>query len=757
MVKVSFWLSASALALAFCSPAAAQPASTQPTDTSSAQPTDQTNSGEVIVVTAQRRRENLQTTPISASVISGTELSNRNIVSVDQLQFAMPSVTIDNFGQGLEFNIRGIGKAEHNTQTTTGVITYRDGVATFPGYVQEEPYFDVASIEVLRGPQGTIAGQNATGGAVFVTTNDPQINGGSHGYIQGQFGNYTDAGLQGALNIPVSDTFAARLAFYTERRDGFYHITGPAGSRYTGHNGDLDEAAVRLSLLWRPTSRLTITSKTDADYIDMGGYPADPYYDRFSVLPGTTGPNPYRTDLFHITANSPQGARDKFIREILRIEYDLGGGTMFRSVSGVQVANTNYRADLDGRADVAIIPTLPAFGTPGANATFFDTVNERILSQEFNIVSPDNRRFTYLLGAYAQWNRYHFLEPFQFIINTPPPGAGIYVLQGINPERSLAVFGQFGFRLTPRLKLEVGGRYTESRTRNDVQVNQFGLPIDDQETANFHNFSWKASLGWEVNQQNYIYAFRATGFRPGGLNVPVGFGLATPPFGSEHVTSYELGWRANFMGGHIRTTVNGFYNDYRNFQVIVGYPTFPTFGIELNVPNTTHIYGGEAQIEAHLGHFYFDVGASYVHSRLGGFFATDARVASFTPCNIVTGPASPSCINLDGREQTYAPNFSFNAAAAYDIVLSPHDTLTPRVNYGHVAAQWATLFENPNFGDRLAARNIWGAQLAWAHGPWTVTAYTTNFTDQHYVGALISGLDVAGPPRQYGVRVLRLF
>src|SRR5690349_6152601 len=122
-------------------PAQAQtspPASSSGTSASS-NSTNQDDSN-VIVITAQRRSENLQTTPISASVISGTELTNRNIVNVDQLQFTMPSVTIDNFGQGLEFNIRGIGKAEHNTQTTTGVITYRDGVATFPGYVQEEPY-----------------------------------------------------------------------------------------------------------------------------------------------------------------------------------------------------------------------------------------------------------------------------------------------------------------------------------------------------------------------------------------------------------------------------------------------------------------------------------------------------------------------------------------------------------------------------------------------------------------------------------------
>jgi len=737
MKRFAFWLSASAAVLAYCGPAAAQtPPSTSSTDNA-------TEDEPVITVTAQRRSENLQTVPISATVLSGQDLANRNIVNVDQLQFAMPSVTVDNFGQGLEFNIRGIGKGEHNTQTSTGVITYRDGVATFPGYLQGEPYYDIASIEVLRGPQGTIAGQNATGGAVFATTNNPIINGGVHGYLQAQGGNYSDLGLLGAINLPVSDTFAARVAFYTERRDGFYDITGPGGAAYTGNNGDLRMAAVRLSLLWRPTDRLTIVSKTDLDHMDFGAYPASPFRNRFRFFPvGSSTPNPTYSDLFDITANSPQHARDKFVRTSLRIDYDFGGATL-RSITGVQAANTTYTADLDGNAT--------------GNSFFFDSVDEELYSQEFNLVSPNDRRFTWLLGAYAQWNKYHFLRPFQFLIGTPPGNPLTeYKLEGENPERSLAVFGQIGFQITPRLKLEIGGRYTESRTRNDVQIVQFGLPLDDQQTARSNNFSYKVSLGWEVSPTNFIYAFRATGFRPGGLNVPVGLGLPDP-FLPEHVTSYEIGWRANFMGGHIRTNVNAFYNDYRNFQVIIGYPAFPTFGIELNVPNTTRIYGAEVSIEAHLGHFSFDIGGSIQHSSLGTFFATDPRLPSFLPCNPATGPASVTCLNLNGREQTYAPNATFYAGAQYEFVLGNGDKIIPRLNFGHVAGQWATLFENPQLGDRLEARNILGGQLAWTHGPWTVTLWSTNLTNQHYVGALNSGLDFAGPPRQYGLRVLRTF
>ena len=143
---------------------------------------------------------------------------------------------MNNFGQGIDFNIRGIGKAEHNSQTTTGVITYRDGVATFPGYYTAEPYYDLARVEILRGPQGTFVGENATGGAVFVTSQDPVINGGHTGYISAQAGNYGDFGAQGAINLPAGDKFAARVAFNAEKRDSFYDITGP----YTGDDGVQD-------------------------------------------------------------------------------------------------------------------------------------------------------------------------------------------------------------------------------------------------------------------------------------------------------------------------------------------------------------------------------------------------------------------------------------------------------------------------------------------------------------------------------------
>ena len=754
-------IGASLAALAWCGAAAAQ---TAPATPATQAPLDDTKAGQEaqsgdIVVTATRRTENLMTSPLSATVLSGTDLANKGVVNVDALQFAMPSVVVNNFGQGNDFNVRGIGKAEHNTQTTTGVITYRDGVPSFPGYFQAEPYYDVANIQVLRGPQGTIVGQNATGGAVFVNTNDPVINGGIHGYLNANYGNYNDVGFQGAINLPISDTFAARVALFAERRDIFFTIHGAGGTNYPYDEGKMGFMAARLSLLWKPSDRFSILSKTDVDWLDSGAYAASPFYQHSDAYPG------YRRDLYDIQLNAPQAARDKFVRSILKVEYDTAGGVKFRSVSGIQNGNTMYQADLDGTASNIGNPTTITALNPGgtvSNQAFYDSVTETQFTQEFNIISPDDQRFTWLVGAFGMWNTYFFPKPFSnFTIDTCygfDLPACKYQLAGRNPERSLAGFGQVGFKLTPTLKFELGGRYTASRSTNHIDIRQYGTPISQVQTTTSDNFSYKASLGWQATRTQYLYGFVATGFRPGGLNTPVGLGVPAP-FEPERITSYEAGVKSEWAGGHLRTTLTGFYNDYKNFQVIIGYPTFPTFGIELNVPNATKIYGFEGQVDASFGGLRLGAGVNVLHSELGSFFASDPRLPATGACDPLTGSATnaANCVDLGGRRQTYAPNLTFNLSGEYEVKFANGDSLTPRANFGHVGNQWATLFQNESRGDLLEARNILNAQIAYTHKSWTITAYGTNLTDQHYVAALNSGLYFAGAPRQYGVKLLTVF
>ena len=189
-----------------------------------------------MTITAERRTTNLQTAPVAASVIAGAQLQNEGIQTLDDLQFHTPSLTVADFGQGNLFNIRGIGKDLTNVQTPSGVVTYWDGVASFPGFFADPPYYDISNVEVLRGPQGTFAGQNATGGAVFITTNDPRL-GSFSGDIEGQYGNYNDGLVRGFVNMPIGDTLAVRIAFNGERRDSFYNVAGPWTTPFGGTPG----------------------------------------------------------------------------------------------------------------------------------------------------------------------------------------------------------------------------------------------------------------------------------------------------------------------------------------------------------------------------------------------------------------------------------------------------------------------------------------------------------------------------------------
>jgi iron complex outermembrane receptor protein len=755
-MKRNLSLSASVFALVCCSAAYAQEAS-------------KSNEGgvETVVVTAERRSENLMKTPISADVISGNDLTAKGVAKVDDLQFNAPNVTIDNFGQGIDFNIRGIGKGEHNSQTLTGVITYRDDVPTFPGYFTEEPYYDISSVEVLRGPQGTFVGENATGGAVFVRSNDPVIGGGYDGYAMAQYGNYNDTMLQGAVNIPITDDFALRVSGFGDARGSFYTIrdADPADNcphqKYAGckpgyNPGDVQWGAGRISALWKPTDALTVAFKYDGDYLDSGAYPASPNYEGFKTFGGGVA-NPFYSDILHVSANAPMLALDRFQRAVLKVDYVLPDGVTLRSVSGYQEGNTSWSTDLDGTDYGALNYT----GFP-KDWTFFDSVDETIWSQEINVISPDTGRLTWVVGAFAQSDLYNFPKG-QFDTGVPH-GTLDSTLYGKNPEIAFAGFGQVAYAITNSVQAQFGARYSYSRTANDVTWDQYGTLIPNlHQLATSDAFTYKAALNWSVDENNFVYGFVATGYKPGGLNPPI-YTFAVPaPFKPERVTEYEAGWKATLFDGHVRTTFDGYYNDYKNFIVTVAYPAFTLpisgFSTEVNSPTTTKVYGLEAEADAVFGNLSFGFGLGLNHSELGKFYATDARRGDLLglPCDPATGPASATCFNVKGNPLTYAPSVSYDVSASYRFDLEGGDKLTPRVNFGYVSGQWATIFDVADQGDRLSPRNLLGAQLEWQHDTYSVSLYGTNLTDQHYETALLFPLRFAGAPRQYGIRLFKAF
>src|SRR5882757_10392288 len=288
---------------------------------------------EQIVVTAERRSTDLQLSPIAATVLTGEELTKRNVNTVDSLMFNTPSLTVQSSGENALVNIRGIGKSDGGAQDSSGVLIYRDGVSTTPnGLISDEPYYDIASIEVLRGPQGTFAGQNATGGAIFINEANPTLDR-FGGWVEGQYGNYNDARVRGALNIPLTDTLAIRLATDNENRDTFFHMSGP----YTGNPGKLHSTNWRLSTLWRPTEDFTAVLKLDYNYIDHGGSPASPF----------TG---LTKNIFNVASDSHLAGLERQYRIVLQLSERFANGITLKSISGYQDGRLSYSLDADGTA-----------------------------------------------------------------------------------------------------------------------------------------------------------------------------------------------------------------------------------------------------------------------------------------------------------------------------------------------------------------------------------------------------------------------
>ncbi|HLI65346.1 MAG TPA: TonB-dependent receptor [Caulobacteraceae bacterium] len=756
--------SASGLALATAFAAIAHPAAAQTQSQPTPAAATTSSSSPEVTVTAERRTVNLQTAPLAATVLSGAQLQKMGVYNVDQLQFLTPSLTVTNYGLGEDFNIRGIGKEETNVQTPSGVVTYRDGVATFPGFFTQEPYFDLASVEVLRGPQGTFAGQNASGGAIFITENQASTSA-AHAFIEAQYGNYNDVRLRGWLNMPVNDNFAIRIAVHAEHEDSYYKVSGP----FTGDPGRLQDFDGRISLVWTPTPQWRIALSNDSVYYDNGGLTA-------SVLPLPPAPN-YPTyaisnGLFNTVDDVHSLGISYWNRSVLNVGYTFSNGTVLKSITGYQAGYIASQASIDGNLNGDSFPVKAA---------------ENIASEEVNLISPNTGRFKWVVGAYYQDDVVRI--PFGltgFDIHTPPLDI---LLHYTTPKTTEAVFGQATFDLTDRLQLVAGARYTHSQfTLSDTtSLLLFGLPGAifglPPETAhavqNDDKVTGKIDLNWKINDTNFVYAFIATGHKPGGINTtPVPFGPAAfpvVPFQPEDLTDYEIGWKPTFFDGHLRGQFDAFYTTYQKFQLsfataVGGGGGAPGQSIIRNVPGTTVIWGLEAQAQGVFGDFSFDVAADYLNTRLGGGAQRLGDPSGF-----------PELIG--GNRMVYAPQWTFDVGAQYVFHMGDGSTLTPRFDYSYIGDQWASPFEGRDltlpsafaalerYAYHLAPVNLLNAQITWDKAHTHVTLFGTNILNDKYfyetgqsappiapgVGVGFGVLRQAAPPAEYGIRVSRDF
>jgi iron complex outermembrane receptor protein len=695
---------------------------------------------EEVVVTAQRREESAQSVAIAVTALSGDELNDKAVTRLDDLQFASPALTITDAGLSRSVNIRGIGLASGSPAVTAGVATYVDGVFQ-PPIATGTAFYDIATVEVLRGPQGTFVGSSSTGGAIFINSRSPVL-AQTDGYAELMAGNYSTWGAQGAINVPVSDTLAVRFAGNHRRHDSYYSDGGPLHS----DAGKLEETSGRFGLLWQPGSSFQALLKAEMTSRDTGGYAYRP-------IPTTQYASLRSSDIRQLTYDDPAENDERAFQSTLELRYELPSGVVLRSLSGFQNKRINNLYDSDATIQPAVSPG--AFPR-GIQDQF---VRERVWTQELNLISPTDDAVDWIAGGYYQRNRIDVV--IDQLSDGFPTDIDIH-----NRKSGTGFFAQVGYKFTPSVKLNVGGRYsTFDVTQLGAVIIGRGIPVPPFNSvglqvanlAGTHDdgrATGKVALEWTPNENHLFYGFLARGYKPGGFN------SATSEFDPETVLDYELGWKATLLEGRLRTQIGGFWNDYSSFQLDLLNPESGQVQTQ-NLPDAT-IRGLEAQAQARIGAWGVDLGVAYVDSKFSDVQFINQRAlppgTNLPQCAPGVPPGTPAtCFDYSpfvtsatGRTMLYSPEVTYNAGVDYTFALG-EATLRPRINYAYIGEQYTSLLYSP-VTDRLAARGLLSAQLTYSRESWTLEAYGTNLADKEYVSGQFGNNEFYGAPREYGVR-----
>lgn len=690
-----------------------------------------------IVVTAQRRSENLQKVAIAVTALDASQLEAKAVVQLADLQSATPSLSITNAGQTQSVNIRGIGLASNSPNATAGVATYVDGLFQ-PPIVQFNSFYDLASVEVLRGPQGTLVGSNSTGGAIFLTSRSPRIDDQS-GYATVGYGTDNSYAVEAATGVPVSDTLALRVAGFVRGHDSYYTDAGP----FHNKAGKLEEKGGRVGLLHQ-TDSFQALAKVQYNDARTGGYAYQP-------IPGTYFAPYAPRDDFGLSYDTPTMHREEALITSLELRKTFANDIVLRSVSGYQDKTIRSLDDIDGTR-------APA--SAGGQVAWDYYANEKQYSEELNLISPEEDRFNWILGGYFQRN----VIDVRILENS---GGFPTDILPQNKRTTTGLFMQGNYDLNDQFELQLGGRYSHYKATGSGGVivgrgipgfPPTGVEVSDLSGAHKESvFTGKANLNFNMDEDNLFYVFAARGYKPGGFN------SMESRFKAETVWDYEMGWKSTLLNGHIRTQVAAFYNDYSNFQFDILDTSSGQSGIR-NITNAT-IKGLEAQVEGQFGGFRFDGGVSYVDSRLnGGVPYVNTRPlppGTLGPqCPAGAPSAPPLCFNYmpfmavtKAGPSLYAPTWSGNIGAQYTFSIDDQTTLVPRLNYSYVGKRYSYIGYSP-ISDRLGAYDLISARLTLNRDNWRVELYATNLTDERYVAGMASASSnqFLGSPREIGLR-----
>jgi len=645
-----------ALAVSAWSPAFAQVSSI---DTDQQAESTALDAGEIIV-TAQRRAERLKDVPISVTALSADNLETAGVRDLFDIGLIAPGVKIQQYNGAILPMVRGVSSKTVGAGVDLPIATYVDGVYIGSPYATSS-FNSIERIEILKGPQGTLFGRNATGGLIQIVTRDPKHTpGGSADFTYANFGTLR---AQAYATGGLSDTIAMDIALGAQAQDRGWGINLANGQDVNKLHHEL---VARSKILFTPTENLEI--RVSGDYADQHNSRFATQRPAFGVIP----PAPYGPAFlggdFDIASDRQPDFRSRGGGGSLRVDYDLGAIAL-ASISAYR--KSSY--DLTFDSDYTAFPGRYA-STRGEDEQF---------SQELQLQSDNSSRLNWTIGAYYYWADGRF-NPIGTITygTAPTPGAplpetGRYTLAD-QTTQSLAGYGQASLKLTDALQVTLGLRYTNEKrelTASAYTVNPDGSAVvttpEFGRSVEFNKLTWRAAVDYHLSPNSMIYASFNRGFKSGGFNTLV---ITLPSYAPETLDAYEIGSKNRFAGW-LTLNLAAYYYDYTNIQV--GRSINGLTGT-YNAPGT-EIYGADLDFIADITrNLRLSGGYSYVHGRYLDF--SGAVIA--TP--IAGGGYSVGTGNVAGNTTILSPEHTFSLAGNYRVAVGSGE-LSFDANYSYTS------------------------------------------------------------------------
>ncbi|WP_231958287.1 MULTISPECIES: TonB-dependent receptor [Sphingomonadaceae] len=741
-----------------------------------------------IVVSAERTNVTLQKASLSVTAVTDDTLNKANITEVTGLNGSVPGLVVAKSGGGERMiSIRGIGsETPENPSTQPGVSFHVDGVYIFNSIAANAAFIDVAQVEVLRGPQGTMYGQGSTGGTINVVSKQPDASALS-GSANFGYGNYNMLKADAAINVPITDTLAIRAAGQRLRHDGYAKATDVAGQ--PGYElDDADEWGGKLAVKWTPTDRVSVLLSTIQYKGDQNA----------TAQKNVLDPNP---DPRELTQDFPGKT---YIRTQLYygvVKFDLGGAT-FSSITGYQKLHSDLSWDGDGLNPALFLQASGGFYNYDHIATWQQ--NTASWTQEYNIASDNEGPFRWIVGGvYLRSKNKNYINEYRdnkgdglnpplatgTLFSDPLVKAITYAELSAITREAYAGYAQGSLELTNALTVTAGIRYNHDKysgvsdsMSGGTSGQTSGAYLQPAPTlgTSTGRLTGKFALDYQLTPSNMVYASYTRGFKPGGINSAAAsgnssytiFGMETgvkPTYKPETLDSIEIGSKNRFFGDTLQINASAFYYFYKDLQFLEEDAVLFGEGIS-NAPKA-EVYGAELEMDWHATqHLRFEGSLSLLHGKftedylaLNATAADAAQVAAgyggvggfFANFGNAVYVREAARENINGNKIPKMPSVQGSAALSWTGDIGPGE-FTARAQYIYRGKFQSRVFNTPGQDDTpdYSQVNLF-ASYAFADTGFSVSATVTNLFDTNGINSRFTDPYGSGqisdtyiPPRQ---------